>query len=59
MKPETVKLNLARSFNMKQTVSFQLDKELVDQLKAKAEEQMITPSALMRIILVQYLKEHK
>ncbi len=43
---------------MKQTISFQLDKELVEQLKAKAVEQMITPSALLRIILVQYLKNN-
>lgn len=40
---------------MKQTVSFQLDSAIVDQLKAKAKEQMITPSALLRIILVKYL----
>lgn len=42
---------------MKQTISFQLDEELVKQLKTKAAEQMITPSALLRIILVQYLKK--
>ena len=41
---------------MKQTISFQLDKEIVEQLKAKAAEQMLTPSALLRIILVQYLR---
>ena len=41
---------------MKQTVSFQLDKELVEQLKAKAAEQMLTSSALLRIILVKYLR---
>lgn len=40
---------------MKQTISFQLDSAIVDQLKAKAKEQMITPSALLRIILVRYL----
>lgn len=44
---------------MKQTVSFQLDSEIVEQLKATAKKQMITPSALLRIILVQYLKETK
>ena len=41
---------------MKQTISFQLDKELVEQLKAKATEQMLTPSALLRIILAKYLR---
>ena len=44
---------------MKQTVSFQLDSTIVDQLKAKAAEQMITPSALLRIILVKYLNGEK
>lgn len=43
---------------MKQTISFQLDRELVEQLKTKAAEQMLTPSALLRIILVQYLKSN-
>ena len=44
---------------MKQIISFQLDSELVAQLKTKAAEQMITPSALLRIILVRYLNEVK
>ena len=44
---------------MKQTVSFQLDSIIVEQLKVKAKEQMITPSALLRIILVQYLNSVK
>ena len=44
---------------MKQTVSFQLDSVIVEQLKAKAKEQMITPSALLRIILVNYLNGEK
>lgn len=43
---------------MKQTISFQLDKDLVERLKSKAAEQMLTPSALLRIILVQYLKNN-
>ena len=44
---------------MKQTVSFQLDSAVVEQLKVKAKEQMITPSALLRIILVNYLNGEK
>lgn len=44
---------------MKQIVSFQLDSTIVAQLKAKAVEQMITPSALLRIILVKYLADEK
>lgn len=41
---------------MKQTVSFQLDSAIVEQLKIKAKEQLLTPSALLRIILVKYLE---
>lgn len=44
---------------MKQIVSFQLDSTIVAQLKAKAAEQMITPSALLRIILVKYLSSQE
>lgn len=44
---------------MKQTISFQLDSAIVEQLKFKAKEQMITPSALLRIILVKYLESEK
>jgi hypothetical protein len=43
---------------MKQTISFQVEQSLVEQLKAKATEQMLTPSALLRIILVRYLKNN-
>jgi hypothetical protein len=41
---------------MKQTVSFQLEKSLVNELKAKADAQLISTSALLRIILLQYLR---
>lgn len=44
---------------MKQTISFQLDKSLVDELKAKADAQLISTSALLRIILLQYLRGNK
>jgi hypothetical protein len=44
---------------MKQTISFQLDKSLVDELKSRADAQLISTSALLRIILLQYLRGNK
>ena len=39
---------------MKQTISFQLDKSLVDRLKQEAELQFLSTSALLRLILLQH-----
>ena len=39
---------------MKQTISFQLDKSLVDQLKQEAESQFLSTSALLRLILLKH-----
>ena len=39
---------------MKQTISFQLDKSLVDQLKHEAETQFLSTSALLRLILLKH-----
>ena len=41
---------------MKQTISFQLDKTLVEQLKAEADSKYLSMSALLRIILIEYFK---
>lgn len=39
---------------MKQTISFQLDKSLVAQLKHEAESQFLSTSALLRLILLRH-----
>jgi hypothetical protein len=39
---------------MKQTISFQLDKSLVDRLKQEAELQFLSTSALLRLILLKH-----
>jgi hypothetical protein len=39
---------------MKQIISFQLDKSLVEQLKREAESQFLSTSALLRLILLQH-----
>lgn len=43
---------------MKQTISFQLDKSLVDQLKQEAESQFLSTSALLRLILLQHFNSN-
>lgn len=42
---------------MKQTISFQLDKSLVEQLKREAESQFLSTSALLRLILLQHFRQ--
>lgn len=42
----------------KKLFSFQLPEELMKQINEKAEEQMISVSALIRIALQQYLKNN-
>jgi hypothetical protein len=44
---------------MKQTISFQLDKSLVEQLKREAEAQFLSTSALLRLILLQHFKQEQ
>lgn len=39
---------------MKQTISFQLDKELVERLKQEAESKYLSTSALLRLILLEH-----
>ena len=39
---------------MKQIISFQLDKILMDRLKHEAESQFLSTSALLRLILLQH-----
>ena len=39
---------------MKQTISFQLDKILVEQLKQEATSKYLSTSALLRLILLNY-----
>ncbi len=41
---------------MKQTISFQLDKSLVEQLKQEADSKYLSTSALLRLILLQYFE---
>jgi hypothetical protein len=41
---------------MKQTISFQLDKELVERLKQEANSKYLSTSALLRLILLQYFE---
>lgn len=41
---------------MKQTISFQLDKSLVEQLKREADSKYLSMSALLRIILIEHFK---
>lgn len=42
---------------MKQTISFQLDKSLVDQLKQEADSKYLSTSALLRLILLHYFNQ--
>lgn len=42
---------------MKQTISFQLDKSLVEQLKREAESQFLSTSALLRLILLRHFRQ--
>ena len=44
---------------MKQTISFQLDKSLVEQLKQEADSQFLSTSALLRLILLQHFKSEQ
>ena len=44
---------------MKQTISFQLDKALVDQLKKEAADKYLSTSALLRLILLEYFGSNK
>ncbi len=39
---------------MKQTISFQLDKELVERLKQEADSKYLSTSALLRLILLEH-----
>ena len=41
---------------MKQIISFQLDKALVEQLKAEADAKYLSTSALLRLILLEHFK---
>lgn len=41
---------------MKQTISFQLDKELVERIKQEAESKYLSTSALLRLILLEHFK---
>lgn len=41
---------------MKQTISFQLDKELVECIKQEAESKYLSTSALLRLILLEHFK---
>lgn len=41
---------------MKQTISFQLDKELVERLKQEADSEYLSTSALLRLILLEHFK---
>ena len=43
---------------MKQTISFQLDKTLVAQLKAEADAKYLSTSALLRLILLQHFNSN-
>lgn len=44
---------------MKQTISFQLDKELVERLKQEADSQYLSTSALLRLILLEHFKSNQ
>lgn len=39
---------------MKQTISFQVEQSLVEQLKKEADTKFLSTSALLRLILLQY-----
>ena len=39
---------------MKQTISFQVEQTLVEQLKREADSKFLSTSALLRLILLQY-----
>ena len=39
---------------MKQTISFQVEQTLVEQLKHEADSKFLSTSALLRLILLQY-----
>ena len=41
----------------KQTISFQLDRSLVEQLKQEADSKFLSTSALLRLILLQYFSK--
>ena len=41
---------------MKQTISFQLDKELVERLKQEADSKYLSTSALLRLILLEHFE---
>lgn len=43
---------------MKQTISFQLDKELVERLKQEAESKYLSTSALLRLILLEHFEKN-
>ena len=45
--------------NQKQTISFQLDKTLVAQLKAEADAKYLSTSALLRLILLQHFDQER
>jgi hypothetical protein len=42
--------------NQKQTISFQLDKTLVERLKQEADSQFLSTSALLRLILLKHFE---
>ena len=42
---------------MKQTISFQLDKELVERLKQEADAKYLSTSALLRLILLEHFSQ--
>lgn len=44
---------------MKQTISFQLDKVLVEQLKQEADSKYLSTSALLRLILLKHFEANK
>lgn len=44
---------------MKQIISLQIDEEQVSKLKILAEDKDMSVSALVRMMIKQYLKEHE
>ena len=44
---------------MKQTISFQLDKSLVEQLKLEATSKFLSTSALLRLILLEHFNSEE
>jgi hypothetical protein len=42
---------------MKQTISFQVEQSLVEQLKREADSKLLSTSALLRLILLQYFNQ--